>query len=79
MMAASVTAILRLPLSSVVIAAGLTAPREPTALTLVVISVVVAHVAVDRIFDRRSRGQDRGDSAPAEEPPAGPPPGTTST
>jgi hypothetical protein len=36
-------------------------------LTLVVISVVVAHVAVGRIFDRRSRGQDRGGSVPVEE------------
>ena len=78
-MAASVTAILRLPLSSVVIAAGLTASTGPAALTLVVISVVVAHVAVNRIFDRRSRGQDGGESAPVEEPPAGPHPGTTST
>jgi H+/Cl- antiporter ClcA len=78
-MAASVTAILRLPLSSVVIAAGLTASTGPTALTLVVISVVVAHVAVERIFDRRGRGQDGGESAPREEPPAGPHPGTTST
>jgi H+/Cl- antiporter ClcA len=71
-MAASVTAILRLPLSSVVIAAGLTASAGPEALTLVVISVVVAHVAVGRIFDRRSRGQDGGESAPVEETPAGP-------
>jgi H+/Cl- antiporter ClcA len=78
-MAASVAAILRLPLSSVVIAAGLTAPTGPEALTLVVVSVVVAHVVVDRIFDRLDRGQDGGEPAPVEEPPAGPHPGTTST
>jgi H+/Cl- antiporter ClcA len=78
-MAASVTAILRLPLSSVVIAAGLTAPAGPETLTLVVISVVVAHVTVDRIADRRGRGQEGGESAPVEEPTAGPHPGTAST
>jgi H+/Cl- antiporter ClcA len=78
-MAASVTAILRLPLSSVVIAAGLTASTGPEALTLVVISVVVAHVAVGRIVDRRGRGNDGGESAPVAEPLAGPHPGTTST
>jgi H+/Cl- antiporter ClcA len=78
-MAASVTAILRLPLASVVIAAGLTASTGPEALTLVVISVVVTYVVVDRIADRLGRGQDGGESAPAEEPPAGPHPGTTST
>jgi H+/Cl- antiporter ClcA len=77
-MAASVTAILRLPLSAVIIAAGLTGNTGPAALTLVVISVVVAHVVVGRIIDRRSRGQDRGESAPVEEPPADPHPGTTS-
>jgi H+/Cl- antiporter ClcA len=77
-MAASVTAILRLPLSSVVIAAGLTAPTGPQALTLVVISVVIAHVAVGRIDDRRARGRDGGESAPLAEPPAGPHPATTS-
>jgi H+/Cl- antiporter ClcA len=78
-LAASVTAILRLPLSSVVIAAGLTAPTGPASLTLVVISAVVAYVAVDKIFDRRGSSQDRGKSAPVEEPPTGPHPGTTST
>jgi H+/Cl- antiporter ClcA len=78
-MAASVTAILRLPLSSVVIAAGLTAPTGPESLTLVVISAVVAYVVVNRILDRRGRGQDSSESAPVEEPPAGPHPGTTST
>ena len=78
-MAASVTAILRLPLSSVILAGGLTAPTGPAALTLVVISVVVAYVVVNRILDRRGRGRDGGDSAPGEEPPAGPHPGTTST
>jgi H+/Cl- antiporter ClcA len=57
-MAASVTAILRLPLSSVVIAAGLTASTGPEALTLVVISVVVAHVAVARIVG--SKLKERG-------------------
>jgi H+/Cl- antiporter ClcA len=57
-MAASVTAILRLPLSSVVIAAGLTADTGPEALTLVVISVVVAHVAVERIVG--SKLKERG-------------------
>jgi H+/Cl- antiporter ClcA len=77
-MAASVTAILRLPLSAVIIAAGLTGNTGPAALTLVVISVVVAHVVVGRIIDRRSRGQDGGESAPVEEPPADPHPGTTS-
>jgi H+/Cl- antiporter ClcA len=78
-MAASVTAILRLPLSSVVIAAGLTAPTGPASLTLVVISVVVAHVVVDRIFDRLGRGRDGGEPAPVGEPAAGPHPGTTNT
>jgi H+/Cl- antiporter ClcA len=76
-MAASVTAILRLPLSSVVIASGLTASTGPEALTLVVISVVVARVAAERIFDRLGRGQDSGESAPVAEPPAGPQPVTT--
>jgi H+/Cl- antiporter ClcA len=78
-MGASVAAILRLPLSSVVIAAGLTAPTGPEALTLVVISVVIAHIVANRIFDRRGRGQDGGESAPVEEPPAGPHSGSTST
>jgi H+/Cl- antiporter ClcA len=80
-MAASVTAILRLPLSSVVIAAGLTASAGPASLTLVVISVVIAHVVTHRILGRRSRGQDGGEPAPEEpeEPRAGPLPGTTST
>jgi H+/Cl- antiporter ClcA len=78
-LAASVTAILRLPLSSVILAGGLTASTGPAALTLVVISVVVAYVAVDKIFDRRGSSQDRGTSAPVEEPPAGPHPETTST
>jgi H+/Cl- antiporter ClcA len=78
-MAASVTAILRLPLSSVVIAAGLTARTGPAALTLVVISVVVAHIVANRIFGRLGRGRDGGGSAPVEEPPAGPHPGPTST
>jgi H+/Cl- antiporter ClcA len=77
-MAASVTAILRLPLSSVVLAAGLTGNTGPASLTLVVISVVVAYVAADKIFDRRGRGQDGGETAPVEEPPSGPLPRTTS-
>jgi H+/Cl- antiporter ClcA len=77
-MAASVTAILRLPLSAVIIAAGLTGNTGPAALTLVVISVVVAHVVVGRIIDRRGRGQDGGESAPVEKPPADPHPGKTS-
>jgi H+/Cl- antiporter ClcA len=78
-MGASIAAILRLPLSSVVIAAGLTAPTGPASLTLVVISVVIAHIVANRILDRRGRGQDGGGSAPAEEPPVGPHPGPTST
>jgi H+/Cl- antiporter ClcA len=77
-MAASVTAILRLPLSAVIIAAGLTGNTGPAALTLVVISVVVAHVVVGRIIDWCSPGRDGRESAPAEEPPAGPRPGTAS-
>jgi H+/Cl- antiporter ClcA len=78
-MAASVTATLRLPLSSVVLAAGLTGNTGPASLTLVVVSVVVAYVVVNKIFDRRGSSQDRGKSAPGEEPPAAPHPGTTST
>ena len=78
-LAASVTAILRLPLSSVVIAGGLTASTGPTALTLVVISVVVAHVAVNRIEVRRARGQNGAEPAPVEEAPAVPRQATTST
>jgi H+/Cl- antiporter ClcA len=78
-MGASVAAILRLPLSSVVIAAGLTAPTGPASLTLVVISVVIAHIVAKRILDRRGRGQDGGGSAPEEEPPAGPHPETAGT
>ena len=78
-MAASVTAILRLPLSSVVIAAGLTAPAGPETLTLVVISVVIAYFTAGRIADRRGRSRDGGESAPVEEAPAGPHPVTTST
>jgi H+/Cl- antiporter ClcA len=77
-MAASVTATLRLPLSSVVLAAGLTGNTGPASLTLVVVSVVVAYVIVNKIFDRRGSSQDRGTSAPGE-PPASPHPGTTST
>ena len=77
-MAASIAAILRLPLSAVIIAAGLTGNTGPAALTLVVISVVVAHVVVGRIADRRSRGRGGGESAPVEEPSAGPRPGTAS-
>jgi H+/Cl- antiporter ClcA len=78
-MAASVTAILRLPLSSVVITAGLTAPAGPETLTLVVISVVIAYFTAGRIVDRRGRGRDGGESAPVEEPSADPHPATTST
>jgi H+/Cl- antiporter ClcA len=78
-MAASVTAILRLPLSAVVIAAGLTASTGPTSLTLVVISVVVAHVAANKIIDRQGRRHDGGGSAPVEERPASPHLGTTRT
>jgi H+/Cl- antiporter ClcA len=78
-MAASVTATLRLPLSSVVLAAGLTGNTGPASLTLVVVSVVVAYVVVNKIFDRRGSSQDRGTSTPGEEPPAAPHPGTTRT
>jgi H+/Cl- antiporter ClcA len=78
-MGASIAAILRLPLSSVVIAAGLTAPTGPASLTLVVISVVIAHIVANKILDRRGRGHDGGGSAPVEESPAGPHPGTTDT
>jgi H+/Cl- antiporter ClcA len=78
-MAASVTAILRLPLSSVILAAGLTGPTGAAALTLVVISVVVSYIAAEKIFDRLGSSQGRGESAQVEEPPPGPHPGPTST
>jgi hypothetical protein len=53
-MAAGVVSILRLPLSSVVIATGLVSGAGAESATLVVISVVVAYLAIDRIFDRRA-------------------------
>jgi H+/Cl- antiporter ClcA len=77
-MAASVAAILRLPLSAVVIAAGLTASTGPEALTLVVLSVVLAHFVVVRIFHRRDSRRGKGKTAPVDETRADPEPGTTS-
>jgi H+/Cl- antiporter ClcA len=52
-MAAGIVSVLRLPLSSVVIATGLVSGAGVASATLVVISVVVAYIAIDRIFDRR--------------------------
>jgi len=52
-LAAAIVSVLRLPLSSVVIATGLVSGAGAASATLVVISVVVAYIAVDKIFDRR--------------------------
>jgi H+/Cl- antiporter ClcA len=52
-MAAGIVSILRLPLASVVIATGLVSGAGAASATLVVISVVVAYITIDRIFDRR--------------------------
>jgi H+/Cl- antiporter ClcA len=77
-MAASVTAILRLPLSSVILAAGLTGPAGASALTLVVISVVVSYVAVEKIFGRLGSRNESSGSPPVEVPSDSPGPGRTS-
>ena len=61
-MAAAIVSVLRLPLSSVVIATALVSGAGPASATLVVISVVVAYIAIDRIFDRRGL-QDRADQS----------------
>jgi H+/Cl- antiporter ClcA len=53
-MAAAIVSVMRLPLSSVVIATGLVSSAGAASATLVVISVVVAYIAVDKIFDRRA-------------------------
>jgi H+/Cl- antiporter ClcA len=53
-MAAAIASVMRLPLSSVVIATGLVSSAGAASATLVVISVVVAYIAVDKIFDRRA-------------------------
>ena len=52
-MAAAIVSVLRLPLSSVVLATGLVSGAGAASTTLVVISVVVAYISIDRIFDRR--------------------------
>ncbi|WP_158412291.1 chloride channel protein [Ilumatobacter nonamiensis] len=52
-LSAAVVSVMRLPLSSVVIATGLVSGAGAASATLVVISVVVAYIAVDKIFDRR--------------------------
>lgn len=59
-LAAAVVSVLRLPLSSVVIATGLVSGAGAASATLVVISVVVAYIAVDRIFDRRGNAARDG-------------------
>lgn len=53
-MAAAIVSVLRLPLSSVVIATGLVSAAGAASATLVVISVVVAYIGIDKIFDRRA-------------------------
>jgi hypothetical protein len=71
-MGATVAAVLRLPLASVVIALLLTSSAGPSASPLIILAVVISHLVADRLFARNAATPDnaRDVGAPAASEPA---------
>jgi H+/Cl- antiporter ClcA len=70
-MGATVAAVLRLPLASVVIALLLTSSAGPSASPLIILAVVISHLVADRLFARNAATPDnaRDVGAPAASEP----------
>lgn len=62
--AATVVAVLRLPLASAVIALVMTAQAGPTALPLIIVAVVISYVLVDKLHGMEKKEKVEGVSSP---------------